>query len=40
MNFEVGNKVKFVNENLEGVVKAILKNDVLLIEASDGFGPF
>jgi hypothetical protein len=37
MNFEVGNKVKFVNENLEGVVKAILKNDVLLIEASDGF---
>ncbi len=37
MNFEVGNKVKFVNENLEGTVKAILKNDVLLIEATDGF---
>lgn len=37
MSFEVGNKVKFVNENLEGTVKAILKNGFLLIDATDGF---
>ena len=37
MSFQVGDKVKFLNENLKGVVKAILKNDLLLIDATDGF---
>lgn len=37
MSFKVGDKVKFLNENLEGVVKAILKNDMLVIDAADGF---
>lgn len=37
MSFKVGDKVKFLNENLEGVVKAILLNNILLIDASDGF---
>lgn len=37
MSFKIGDKVKFLNENIEGVVKAILKNDLLLIDASDGF---
>ncbi|MBI2281274.1 MAG: Smr/MutS family protein [Bacteroidetes bacterium] len=37
MSILVGNKVKFVNENLDGVVKSILKDNLLLIAASDGF---
>lgn len=37
MTFKIGDKVKFLNENLQGVVKAILKNDMLLIDATDGF---
>lgn len=37
MSILVGNKVKFVNENLHGVVKAILKDNLLLITANDGF---
>ena len=37
MSILVGNKVKFVNENLDGVVKAILKDNLLLVAASDGF---
>lgn len=37
MSIKVGNKVKFVNENLNGVVKAILQNNFLIIDANDGF---
>lgn len=37
MSIVVGNKVKFVNENLNGVVKAILQNNLLIIDANDGF---
>lgn len=37
MSFKIGDKVKFLNENLQGIVKAMLKNDMLLIEATDGF---
>lgn len=37
MKIEIGNKVKFINENLEGVVKDILSDSIILVEASDSF---
>lgn len=37
MSIVVGNKVKFVNENLNGIVKAILQNNLLIVDANDGF---
>jgi hypothetical protein len=33
----IGNKVKFLNENLEGEVKAIYQKGTILVEASNGF---
>lgn len=33
----VGNKVKFLNENLSGNIKSILPNNKLVVEANDGF---
>lgn len=33
----IGHKVKFINENLEGIVKSIGSNGTLIIEANDGF---
>lgn len=37
MKIEVGNKVKFINENLEGVVKEVFINGKILINATDSF---
>ena len=37
MSSVIGHKVKFINENLEGIVKSVGTNGKLLIEASDGF---
>ena len=37
MNVEVGNKVKSLNDNFEGVIKSILPNNRLVITSSDGF---
>lgn len=37
MSLSVGNKVKFLNENLEGVVKSILQNGQVKVEATNGF---
>ncbi len=37
MILKIGNKVKFINENLEGTVKSILSNEFVLVEATDGF---
>ena len=37
MNILLGDKVKFVNENLEGVVAKILVNNKVKVTANDGF---
>lgn len=37
MKIEIGNKVKFLNENLKGVIKAVSSNSRVVVEASDGF---
>lgn len=37
MSIAVGNKVKFLNEDLEGLVKAIEPNGNVLVEATNGF---
>lgn len=37
MSIKVGNKVKFLNENLEGEVKSIHSNGNVLVEATNGF---
>lgn len=37
MDMAVGNKVKFLNEDLEGVIKQIISDQKLLITAADGF---
>jgi len=37
MEIKVGNKVKLINENFEGVIKAILPKNRLLITCTDGF---
>lgn len=37
MNISVGNKVKFLNEEGEGVVKQILSDQKVLVENQDGF---
>lgn len=37
MSLVVGNKVKFLNENLEGIVKSVLQNGKVTVEANNGF---
>jgi hypothetical protein len=37
MKPEVGNKVKVINENFEGVIKNIIQNNRLIITCTDGF---
>ncbi len=37
MKIVIGDKVKFINENLEGVVKEVLLDSTILVEAKDGF---
>lgn len=37
MNELIGHKVKFINENLEGVVLSVTNQGKLIIEANDGF---
>ncbi len=37
MEIGVGDKVKFINENLVGEIKAIISEDKLLVSCSDGF---
>jgi len=37
MSFEIGSKIKFLNENLEGEIKQILPNNKFKISANDGF---
>lgn len=37
MSIKVGNKVKFLNENLEGEVKKIYPDGNVLVEATNGF---
>ncbi len=37
MKVEVGYKVKFINENLDGEVKTVLSQDRLVVSCSDGF---
>ena len=37
MEIIVGHKVKFINENLEGEVKAVLSEKKILVSCSDGF---
>ncbi len=37
MKLAVGNKVKFINENLEGEVKTIISEKIVLVSCSDGF---
>ncbi len=37
MEIQVGNQIKFINENLVGEVKTILSKDRLIVSCSDGF---
>jgi hypothetical protein len=37
MNINVGHKVKFINENLSGEIKAILSEKKVIVSCSDGF---
>jgi len=37
MDIKVGNKVRLLNENFEGVIKEILSNNRLVITCTDGF---
>jgi dsDNA-specific endonuclease/ATPase MutS2 len=37
MSIEVGDKVKFINENLDGEVLAVLPNNKINVSCSDGF---
>lgn len=37
MDIGIGQKVKFINENLDGVVKSIVSETRLIIDCSDGF---
>ena len=37
MQVEVGNKVKFINEDLEGEIKSIISKNQVLVDCSDGF---
>ena len=37
MSLVVGNKVKFLNENLEGIVKSVHQNGKVTVEANNGF---
>ena len=38
MSFQVGDKVSFLNENLEGVVGKVLNENTVEVTTSDGFG--
>ncbi len=37
MNFLPGDKVRFLNETGEGIVKKILSSNIILVETNDGF---
>ena len=37
MEIQVGNHIKFINENLVGEIKSILSNDRFIVSCSDGF---
>ena len=37
MNVDIGNRVKFLNEDLVGEIKVILSNKKLVVSCSDGF---
>ena len=37
MNISVGNRVKFINEDLDGEIKAVLSDKKLIVSCSDGF---
>ena len=37
MKVSIGNKVKFINENLEGEIKSIISDSSFVVSCSDGF---
>lgn len=37
MELKIGNRVKFINENLEGEIQDVLSDNMLIVTCSDGF---